>query len=448
MPKLVESADYIMFLLQQATERGLHHEPPCRTAVERIGKVKNLLRVRNKIRFHVETASMKGIEEALAEREPLVAIFGEDLYREEMEAVREMKRMIRLLPLVTEMPSDERRASLAAGPTNRIITSDSREKEINDDEGLSDVDEDEAMDNFDPTAPLGVIGSETPNPDGTNGNSDVLLPAWVRRMLLLKRQLIMDKEEGKLKRLLMKIERMVPDRVALNLYSRIFKWNVAFCSWMPTHPKNIKLRHKFTDADLEHQHEEEKKKNLADGQEMLQRLDKISNTDDMSSIISDYNISERASTAPSSIANINTSGPSTVVGTPYSRLGKKGPIDKYGRSKVKQQEYTLGLSRGGGAGFAFAAPKLKKGQQSVAEKAAEIKKKKGHSNTSAFQVATGPYSKRRAKSDVIRKDIYERGKNIKTKLVSSSDDALAWSVAAGKVGEKLDAKKLVRAGFH
>ena len=447
VPKLVESADYIMFLLQQATERGLHHEHVCRTAVERVGKVKNLLRVRNKLRFHVETASLKGMAEALAEREPLVALFGEALFQEEVDAVSEMKRMIRLLPLVqAELPSEERRASFVSGPTGGAAAASGETKADGDED--SDLDEEEAMDSFDPTAPLGLIGSETLNPDGADGNSDLLLPAWVRRMLLLKRQFIMDKNEDKLRRLSVKLDRMVPDKVAMNLYTRIFKWNVAFCSWMPTHPKNIKRRHMFTDRDLEQQKEETEKKNLAEGQEMLKKLDNAGDADDMSSIISDLNLSGRASTAPGSIRDKRMTEPGTAAGTPYSRLGKKGPVDRFGRSKTKQQEYTLGLSRGGGAGFAFAAPKLKEGQRSVAEKAADIKKKKGHSTTSAFQAATGPYSKRRAKSDVIRKDTYERGRSIKSKLVVSGDDALTMSVAAGNVSEKLSAKKLERSDFH
>ena len=166
--------------------------------------------------------------------------------------------MISLLPLVQdELPTEERRATLAGGPmvaAADTASGESKTEEVED----SDIDEEEAMDNFDPTAPLdGQIGAETPNPDGVDGHSDLLLPAWVRRMFLLKRQFIIDKDENNLRRLLIKLDRMVPDRTALKFYSRVFKWNVAFCSWMPTHPKNIKRRHMFTDMDLEQDQEEE-----------------------------------------------------------------------------------------------------------------------------------------------------------------------------------------------
>lgn len=413
VPRLIESVDYIQLLLQQAAKRGLHHDPVCQDALKRVGKVKNLLVVRNKMRFHVETGSLIGMRGALEERGALVGLFGPELFQEEVTAIENMKRMIKYLPLMKGEMERSRRQSVA-----NLTKGDG--------EGKDDI-----------SARFGEQKGmlETPAPTAEDSNhSDVLLPAWVRRLLILQRQCILEGNEDELNSAVYRINKLVPDASLRKHYLRIFKWNVAFCSWMPSHPKN--LRRKGIDSALgleeeanEEAEQEEKaeEKRLTEAAVELDKLRKSIATDaeDMKSIISatskltvsdDGEDDDESEGSPSGKTKKKAKGPSsgTAAGTEYRKLGKKGPIDKYGRQVENLEKYES-MNRGGGPGKAFAGRKMKPGEMTASERAAHIRKKKSHDTTSAFQMATGPYSKRRAKSDITRIDTFEKGSKIKRK---------------------------------
>ena len=86
----------------------------------------------------------------------------------------------------------------------------------------------------------GMIETAAPTMEMNKG--DVLLPAWVRRLMILQRQCVLDGNEDELNSVNYRINKLVPDAALRRHYLRIFKWNVAFCSWMPLHPKNARRK--------------------------------------------------------------------------------------------------------------------------------------------------------------------------------------------------------------
>ena len=144
-------------------------------------------------------------------------------------------------------------------------------------------------------------------------------------------------------------------------------------------------------------------------------------------------------------------GPSTgtAAGTDYRKLGKKGTLDKYGRQIENLEKYES-MNRGGGPGKAFAGRKMRPGELTASERAAHIKKTRSHESTSAFQMATGPYSKRRAKSDITRIDTFEKGSKIKRKgkpgQGSSVDEMLHDQVSRMAISEHHLMKKSQKVG--
>jgi myosin heavy subunit len=437
VPRLIESVDYINLLLQQAARRGLHHDPVCRTAIVRMGKVKNLLAVRNKMRFHVETGSLSGMKAAVEEREPLVKLFGEELFQEELRAINEMRRMIKYMPLMNE--------SLDA-----TADMSSPRKGKKDGDGGDDIDEDEEMDKFDQK---GMLETKAPA-QADKDKVDILLPAWVRRLLILQRQFIVEDKEEELRQVEYRFYKMVPDPALRKHYLRIFKWNVAFCSWMPSHPRNVRRKgirsalhiddeEKEKDLAAEEEERLEEEKRMSEAGALLKQMKEGENEDgsvggDDGSTASPGKEDGRKNNKDGASPEAKDTGPKistgTAAGTDYRKLGKKGPLDKYGRQVDQLHKYQA-LHRGGGPGKAFAGRKLKEGEMSASDKAAHIRKAKNHHTTSAFQMATGPYSKRRAKSDITRMETFERGMKIKRKPASSVDDRLADQAHNMALGE-------------
>ena len=92
--KLLSKVDLIRKCVQQATAMGLGGEEAVLEAVLRLGKIRNLIAMRDKIRFAVEICSPTQMDAAMTERAKFIPLFGIELCAEEIAAVDGMRKML------------------------------------------------------------------------------------------------------------------------------------------------------------------------------------------------------------------------------------------------------------------------------------------------------------------------------------------------------------------
>ena len=107
VPKLLDRVDEIHECIRGATRLGLSGEYAVHNAAMRLGKIKVLIELRDKMRFAVEIASVIKMEAALAERAKHVRIFGEELLTEELVAVQGLLKMFRYEEQLKHMASEK-----------------------------------------------------------------------------------------------------------------------------------------------------------------------------------------------------------------------------------------------------------------------------------------------------------------------------------------------------
>lgn len=387
VPEFMESVDYIQRLLKEANSKGLQNERVCRSAVIRLGKVKRLISVRNKIRFEVEIASLTGMISALKEREEYVDVFGEDIFREEVEACENMGRMINLVPHFLSTKEIRRNFGSETGSTNDDADSEGEEDDLlttmkstknsgdidNDEEegeskqgGDSSVydsdDVDEAVKRGMEKARSGAKGvsflmDNAQSLKASNNDEDALLPTWVRSIMLQQRKYA-HLDQDKYMEVTRDLHRMVPSAELRKQYATVFKWTVSFCTWMLTTPKH------------KHQNRLFGNKNLSSREEELALFEEEGGVTGGATSASGR---RAGSVLAEEMKKLNLSkNAGAEIDTSVYRGRGKGPVDKWGRD-IKKAKVNLGVVRGGGQGSAFAPPKTN--GMTPAEKAAEIKKR-------------------------------------------------------------------------
>jgi hypothetical protein len=94
VPELVSRADKIEKLIKRMVDSGFAAETAVQDAFQRMGRIKGLLDVRNAIRSAVELCCISDMEAAMARREALVALYGDELFSVEAAAVASLRRLI------------------------------------------------------------------------------------------------------------------------------------------------------------------------------------------------------------------------------------------------------------------------------------------------------------------------------------------------------------------
>lgn len=94
VPKLLFRTDLLELLVMQATRLGLAGEPQTQDCVLRLHRIKNLIILRDRLRFALEVCSPGKMQSAITERAKLVRIYGAELCIEEVTAIQNMYRML------------------------------------------------------------------------------------------------------------------------------------------------------------------------------------------------------------------------------------------------------------------------------------------------------------------------------------------------------------------
>jgi hypothetical protein len=197
VPKLLAQVDFLQYQVEEATSMGLAGEAQVQQAAFRISKIRNLIALRDRIRFAVEICSPSKMKGAMAERSKLLRIYGEELCAEEAVAVEGMFRMLNYQQSVESLgAADEEARDLVTPVTLGNINS------------------------FD------VGGGETGG--AVHEYSDVFLPPFVRKPLDDMRGV---QCEAEMHAAIDSFVRLVPDEAKRKFYVRIFKWVVAFATW-------------------------------------------------------------------------------------------------------------------------------------------------------------------------------------------------------------------------
>lgn len=179
VPKLLANQEKLNEYVAHCTEIGLGGEYLVQDTLLRVKRLGSLMVLRDEIRYAVEVCSPSRIEAAMANRNKLVHIFGEELCAEEVAAVLNMRRMFALLG--------------------------------NDDK------EDERERNSD-------------NEDDEDRDDDAKLPPFVRSTLDLLRD-AKSQGEDEVARAESELQLLVPDKALRTRYGRMFKWVVSFATW-------------------------------------------------------------------------------------------------------------------------------------------------------------------------------------------------------------------------
>lgn len=93
IPVLVSSVDKLREYVKLAMNMGLKQEKVVYEAILRMNKIRNLIDVRDRLRHAVEVCSIKSMDKALAERNKLVLIYGNDFLLDEVKAIEGIKKM-------------------------------------------------------------------------------------------------------------------------------------------------------------------------------------------------------------------------------------------------------------------------------------------------------------------------------------------------------------------
>lgn len=224
IPKLLARIDYIQPLIKGALDMGLGGEYEIQNAVMRVGKIKNLVTVRNEIRKAVELCSKTRMETAMMERNKQARIFGPELCSEEVVAVFGMVRM----SLYESQISSEYRTD--------TILFDKKGEDGRDDNPADDSNDSPQDD---------TMQSSTGQSQGLDG-IDIRLPPFVRGVLENMRDA---KSLEEFNEAVHELVTLVPNESERRAYVRVYKWVVAFATWRYTktaeeeamHERHMKL---------------------------------------------------------------------------------------------------------------------------------------------------------------------------------------------------------------
>ena len=417
VPRLLASVDYIQRLVREASFRGLQDEDSCMEALYRISKVRRLLIIRDKIRYGVETCCVSAMQNGMKEREEFVPIFGNDLLQQEVTAVEQMTRMLNLLPI------------LAAGLV------------------LETADTENTNTNAEADDSIPVPANEGTRAGAGEGAKDVLLPAWARALYLtMKSHSTSDtfhvtnkhslssstdtffkesKESEGFMEAKAQLDRMVGSPDSEAAYRRLFKWTVAFCSWMPDHPCHDSEKHPFGSALGSKNKERRNNKGTVDKDTGESEAKGQSEEDSQFDDSDNANANTGVEALTDSMDNLSVGDATNGASISTRRRPKSAPAthDKYGRNLSKLQSVPSYLAaRGGGPGHAWAPPKTVKvrarSPEKVIDTATGRKSRYGISSAKdgpvkqGYTNSTGPYSQRRAKSALTADLALKRGKKL------------------------------------
>ena len=431
VPLLLQSVDYIRRLIKEAATKGLHHEPVCEEALFRISKIKRLVSVRDQMRVACEMVSKKAMESAMETRSKFVKIFGEEVFDEEVVAIKNMLRMISCIPSIASYAhhgedSDEDKSS-----SESELSSDEEDEEEEEEEEEQDEEEgsggeaegkadDEAdADNTTATAnkPKGKSKkSKTASASAANDDpqaqlakaaksrrkaarvrlleeraavkaaeaaaptADVMLPTWLRELFLLQKKVASRstaQEELDYHLVTKKINRLCPSASTLREYQRVFKWTIAFCTWLPDHPRHDSEIHPFGNDIGSGSGAGAGAGNNGSGNGSSQETDMFAPPSDGAATYHEADTEEaqiklQSMTLKSRVAARNK-GSDIPHSTARAAAGKaSNPIDpatgkdKYGRTASKLLSSTKNLGhRGTGSGHAFGPPTHKQNKSRV-----------------------------------------------------------------------------------
>ena len=217
VPKLLERVDSIRIHILEAKNLGLGGEAAVAEAVMRLGKIKSLVALRDKMRAGVEICSLSLMDRlvlqffffspsatdfvslffdhsAMQERERLIPLFGSELLEIEARSVVEMRRMLSYLHQIRD--------------STTLSTS-----------GKEGGDGD---DNFS---------------GGGAGGADRMLPRYVSQALEKLREADSKQNSGELEEAMNHFATIIPNESVRRKYRRIFKWVVAYAPWKFDHQR-------------------------------------------------------------------------------------------------------------------------------------------------------------------------------------------------------------------
>ncbi len=460
VPRLLQSVDYMRRLIQEASTKSLHNEPVCQDALFRIGKMRNLLVIRDEMRFACETASISAMKSALQSRAKVVPIFGETIFQEEVTAISNMQRMLALLPqLSAAREAGEDEAKFAEEEDS--ASSDDDEPEDSPPESDAEGDVGDAGASSIEASPKGKIRSLATQEqlerrvlkaeraerraqrdewkterehirklEESTPLTDVRLPAWLRELFLIKKKAqaqATPQQVAAYNAVCNKIQRLCPIPRVLEQYNRVFKWTVAFCTWMPDHPRHDREKHPFASTQLGSgatQGEFAPPPEEEDPELIALSLGVTGITGSMAAM----SIRKKGSklVPPPTTARVlegKTSNPVDVT------TGK----DKYGRSAAKVSAIVSVLgTRGDGPGHAFAPPTYKEthsrvnlnpvGGKKSSTNTATHRQRLSEADKPAYMGSTG--MGRRLKSDLLRDKVIKSGKEGQTRVGASADEII------------------------
>ena len=505
VPLLLQSVDYIRRLLKEASTKGLHHEPVCEEALFRISKIKRLILVRDQMRVACEMASKKAMDSVMDTRKKFTKLFGNNIFEEEVVAIKNMMRMIDCIPSIAgyghQSDSDDKSAS------ESDISSDEDEKdEDNDEDGpdteaQEDGDAEGKADDSDnnsksSAASMPKLNTKKSKVDAANDapqvaiakqakerrrvvrarlqrelavvkaaeeaapTADILLPTWLRELLLAQKKVqgrCSPQDELDYHLVSKKISRLCPSVRTLREYQRVFKWTIAFCTWMPDHPKHDSEIHPFGNdigAGAIAGPGQESVDTFAPPGESAATYHEA-DTEEAEQKLQSMTLKSRI-VARSKTSGIPHSTARAAAGKSSNPIDPVTGKDKFGRTASKLLSSTKNLGhRGTGSGHAFGPPLKAKnkirvdlrdginssgGGSSSSARAGAAASQRVKANLLQDYSSTGskPHymgskhdvSHARTKSERMREEALKRGKSLGTRVGAGADQIIEDAIAA------------------
>jgi hypothetical protein len=258
------------------------------------------------------------------------------------------------------------------------------------------------------------------------------LPTWLRELFIIKRKnalCITPQQELDHHLVCKKIERMVPNKATIRDYSRIFKWTVGFCTWMPDHPKHDKEVHPFGDAigsktikDKEDSNEDAIFSPPSDDAD-IHEADMEEAEKKLRNMTIKSKLAGPKKGAPPSTARVTAGKASNVIDT---ATGK----DRYGRDIKKLISATKNIgNRGEGQGHAFGPVTYTKNQSRINIVEGRLKGGIPKATSKTVKGYAGSKSQR-SKADMTRDETLKKGKALATRVAASADEIIADAINA------------------
>jgi hypothetical protein len=95
VPKLLDRVDSVLALMERAAAAGLAGELEVQRAAARLGRISNLIEMRDRVRVAVELCAPRRMMALMEERGALIRIFGPELLKSEADACAGMLGMLR-----------------------------------------------------------------------------------------------------------------------------------------------------------------------------------------------------------------------------------------------------------------------------------------------------------------------------------------------------------------